>query len=111
MATLEEKLAAYDREIEKRKQITQRIHDHNRIMRSNMVGAPAPSGGVIPVAPPQPGGATTANAARSAQPHERIAALTAETQLSIAVAVVDAVFGDPTAINELSFSYHKVVLK
>jgi hypothetical protein len=110
MTTLDKKFAELDREIAKRKQISQRIRNHNRKMRSNMVGAPAPSGGVLPVAPPQPGGATS-DAAGSTQSHERISALAVETQLRIAVAAIDAVFGDPRALNELSFDYLKGVLK
>jgi hypothetical protein len=107
--TIDKKLAEYDREIAKLRQITQRIRNHNRKMRSNMVGAPAPSGG-DPVAPPQPGGANI-DAAGSTQSHERIVALAAETQIRIAVAAIDAVFGDTTALNEISFAYLKGVLK
>jgi hypothetical protein len=113
MATLEDKLAAYDVEIAKLKQISHRIrthNDNNRKMRSNMVGAPAPSGGDFPVSPPQPEGANI-DAAGSTQSHERIVALAAETQIRIAVAAIDAVFGDPRALNELSFDHLKGVLK
>jgi hypothetical protein len=110
--TIDKKLAAYDLELAKLKRISQRIrthNDNNRKLRSNMVGAPAPSGG-DPVAPPQPEGANI-DAAGSTQSHERIVALAAEMQIRIAVAAIDAVFGDPRSLNELSFDYLKGVLK